>query len=160
MDLEPAVVHRSVAAGGMGADPGIEAGASFVVVVVTVGVHSVAADLGSSHLILEARSHFAVDAWGVGVAWVDRRSARSWSGNVPEAFGWFESSLSVSDPVAGLHRRWMRKLRPVGTRMHGRSCLADNSGLAGCCSPPSGTEVRSRPTDEGRPSHRLIRTGP
>lgn len=62
MDLEPAVVHRSVVAGGMGAGPGKEAEVSSVVVVVTVDAHLAAADLGSSHLLLEARSHFAADA--------------------------------------------------------------------------------------------------
>ena len=62
MDLEPAVVRRFVVAGGMGAGPGTAVEASSVVVVVTVDGHLAASDLGSSHLLLEARSHFAADA--------------------------------------------------------------------------------------------------
>lgn len=50
MDSGSAVVHRSVAVGDMDAGPGKEAEASSVVVVVTVDVHSDAADPGNSHL--------------------------------------------------------------------------------------------------------------
>lgn len=62
MDLERAVVHRSVVAVGMGAGPGKEAEASSVVGVVTVGARLVAADLGSNHLLVEAHIRSAVAA--------------------------------------------------------------------------------------------------
>ena len=62
MDFESAVVHRSVVVGGMDAGPGKVVEASSVVVVVTVGAHSAAADSDSSHSLLEGRSHSAADA--------------------------------------------------------------------------------------------------
>lgn len=88
-----------------------------------------------------------------------RTPVRSWSGIVPEALLWSVSSLSVSDLVAEQPRRCLRKPHPAGMRMHGRSYLVDSSGLAGCCSPPSGTKGQSRPTDEGRTSDELTRAG-
>lgn len=61
-DFDSAVVHRSVVVGGMDAGPGREVEASSVVAVVTVDAHSAAADPGSSHSLLEDRSHSAADA--------------------------------------------------------------------------------------------------
>jgi len=121
---------------GTGAGLGKEVEADAEAVIVTVDDHWAAFDLDSNRLLLEARSHSAAAEQVVVVAWICQTFVKTWSGTVLKAMEWFASSLSVSDLVGEQHRRWTRKLHPVGMRMHGHCYLVDSSGLAGCCNPP------------------------